>query len=51
MTNYARDPEKGYRGADLWLPKKHLNTKAVTGALTFQPDLKPDTFTVQNLRR
>ena len=36
-TNYARKPDRAYRGADLWLPKSQINVKAVQGSLTFQP--------------
>jgi superfamily II DNA or RNA helicase len=30
-----RDPDKGYYGRQLWLPKKHVNTKSIKSGLEF----------------
>jgi superfamily II DNA or RNA helicase len=36
MLNFVRkDPDKGYFGRQLWLPKKHINTRSVKSGLEF----------------
>jgi superfamily II DNA or RNA helicase len=38
MASYQfvkRDPDKGYFGRQLWLPKKHINTRSVKAGLEF----------------
>jgi len=35
LTFLKRDPEKGYLGRQLWLPKKHINTRSVKAGLEF----------------
>lgn len=35
LSFVKRDPDKGYIGRQLWLPKKHINTRSVKAGLEF----------------
>lgn len=46
MTSYRfvkRDPDKGYYGRQLWLPKKHINVRGIKAGLEF-PVVDDDGF-------
>lgn len=36
MKLIVRDPDKGYLGENLWIPRAHCNEEGVKGSLTFQ---------------
>lgn len=48
LTFVKRDPDKGYLGRNLWLPKAHVNTRSIKAGLEF-PIMEEQGFTYLQL--